>query len=85
MTRPPAQRAEAASPHGLLGYVVAEDSRTRNALRLLRWSLAGAVLLLVGLGALFLVAASASPAAWLCGGATAATAWRAVRANRRGQ
>ncbi|GAA2998451.1 hypothetical protein [Actinokineospora diospyrosa] len=75
----------AASPHGLLGYVVADADRTRNALRLLRWSLAGATVLLpLVIGTLVVLAHSPPHIAWLCSGAAATgTLWRALRTSRR--
>lgn len=73
------------SPHGLIGYVVSDDRRTRNAVALLRWALGGAVLVAVVVAAgLVMLATHAPNAAWVCGGVSAVAAGgAAVRARRR--
>ncbi|GLZ35295.1 hypothetical protein Lesp02_74820 [Lentzea sp. NBRC 105346] len=74
-----------AYPHGLVGYVVADDGRTRNAVLLLRWALAGIVLVVLVLAAAVVVLAAHAPsAAWLFGGLSAvASGGVALRARRR--
>ncbi|MEU5692416.1 hypothetical protein [Actinosynnema sp. NPDC020468] len=72
MPTTPARRPE---PPGLLGYVLSDDRRTRNALLLLRWTLAGAVSALAVLAAAVVLLATHTPdGAWLYGGMSGLTA-----------
>ncbi|GLY50388.1 hypothetical protein [Lentzea sp. NBRC 102530] len=72
------------SPHGLIGYVVADDARTRNAVALLRWVLGGAVLVAVVVAAGLVVLATHAPStAWVCGGVSAIAAGGAAARVRR--
>lgn len=72
--------------HGLIGYVLADDQRTRNALSLLRWALGGAVLAVAVIAATIAILAVHAPGgAWLYGGASGLAAGGAALCTRRGR
>ncbi|MCE6997296.1 hypothetical protein LZG04_21175 [Saccharothrix sp. S26] len=78
----PARRPEPPA-HGLIGYVLADDQRTRNALLLLRPTLGGAVLA----AAVAILAVHSPGEAWVYGGASglaaSGVAWYGGRRRAR--
>ncbi|MGM1062628.1 hypothetical protein [Saccharothrix sp. Mg75] len=84
MPAPPARRTEPPAPHGLLGYVLSDDHRTRNALLLLRWTLGGAVLAIAVVAAAVALLAIHTPGgAWVYGGVSGLAAGGAAWYGRR--
>lgn len=84
MPAPPARRTGLSPTHGLLGYVLADDRRTRNALLLLRWALGCAVLAVgVVVGAFVVLAVHDPGGGWTYGGVSALAGVVAARHTRR--
>ncbi|TQM85288.1 hypothetical protein FHX81_7767 [Saccharothrix saharensis] len=71
---------------GLLGYVLADEQRTRNALSLLRWALGGAVAAVAVVAAVIAILALHAPGgAWLYGGVSGLAAGGTALCTRRGR
>ncbi len=78
-------RGEPPHPHGVVGYLLADDDRTRNAIRLVRWAVLGLAIVAGAVVAVALVSPVAA-AGLLVGGSTAtgaASAWRRHRKGKR--
>ncbi|MET8994103.1 hypothetical protein [Amycolatopsis sp. NPDC004169] len=79
MAKAPVQLSgEPPHPHGVVGYLLDDDTRTRNAIRLVRWAVLGLAIVAGAVVALALVSPVAA-AGLLVGGSTATgavSAWR---------
>lgn len=72
-----------AHPHGLFGYVVEDLDRTRNLVRLLRWTVSGAVAVIGVLAVVFVILLQSQWLAGLIGGLSTVTAGSAAWCARR--
>ena len=82
--RPQSQKSArvCAHPHGLLGYVVDDDGRTRNVIRLLRWPVIAAVTTTTA-GVLALCVMPQAVSATLAAAVSTAVAGKSLHAWRR--
>ncbi|MFJ9785137.1 hypothetical protein ACIRSS_36585 [Amycolatopsis sp. NPDC101161] len=85
MTARPEPVGDSPHPHGVVGYTLDDDDRTRNAIRLVRWAVLGLAIVAAAVVAVALVSPVAA-AGLLVGGSTAtgaASAWRHRRKGKR--